>query len=103
MSGKTLLVGGGIGVGGLIVGMYYRSKSSDIRDKVDRVRAGIKVLNDWQDEYEAEWHKLQDKYNTYMNGGTIDWADVEVEKAVLANLEDIIDAQCKVVQKDISG
>lgn len=103
MSGKTLLIGGGVGVVGLIVGMYYRSKSSAIGDKVDRVRAGIKVLNDWQDEYEAEWHKLQNKYVNYMNGGDIDWDDVEAEKAVLASLEDIIDAQCKVVQKDING
>lgn len=103
MSGKTLLIGGGIGVVGFIVGLYYRSQASEIADKVDKVRDELKVLTEWQEEYETEWHKLQDRYDTYRNGGDIDWNEVEVEKANLANLEDIIDAQCKAIQAEIIG
>jgi Flp pilus assembly protein TadG len=103
MGKESLVIGLVFGVIGLGTGLYAKSQVSDIAAKLDPVKKQVATLNTLLSQYEKEWGALQDKYNSYMNGGTIDWTDVATEKAALLSLENQIDAQVIVVMGVING
>jgi hypothetical protein len=103
MGKETLVVGLIFGAIGLAVGSYTKSQVSKIAAEIEPAKEEVNTLNTLLVQYEVEWGALEDEYNNYMNGGTIDWNDVAVKKADLSSLETQIDDQVLVLMGVING